>query len=286
MTPPERATEDHRRDEVEDHDRGLLFDMQRLVGRRRALAWVGGTALAALAGCSASTSTTGTSSATTASSVGSRGHRRRRRRRHPGGDRRPLPGRRVQREERAERERRRAQRHPLVVRLLDDDRAGRSADDPAHAGRGRRRHPGRGRGGVPVALQPGRPVLHVRPGGDRRELPARRPGVRRPTAPSRSPASSRPATPGAGRTSTSRSTRASTRPRPPDRSSRPVSSPCRRTPARRVYATTGYEQSVSNLARVSLSQDMVFSDDDGVSQLATMTGDVAGGYTAALTVGL
>ena len=53
-----------------------------------------------------------------------------------------------------------------------------------------------------------------------------------------------------------------------------------------VYATTGYEQSVSNLARVSLAQDMVFSDDGAVSQLATMTGDVAGGYTAALTVGL
>jgi len=50
MTSPERPTQDHRHDEVEDHDRGLLFDMQRLVGRRRALAWVGGTALAALAG--------------------------------------------------------------------------------------------------------------------------------------------------------------------------------------------------------------------------------------------
>ena len=66
MTSPERTTQDHRHDEVEDHDRGLLFDMQRLVGRRTALAWVGGTALAALAGCAANT--TGTSSATTASS--------------------------------------------------------------------------------------------------------------------------------------------------------------------------------------------------------------------------
>jgi protocatechuate 3,4-dioxygenase beta subunit len=53
-----------------------------------------------------------------------------------------------------------------------------------------------------------------------------------------------------------------------------------------VYATTGYEQSVRNLARVSLTQDMVFADDGGVSQLATMSGDVSGGYTAALTVGL
>lgn len=30
----------------------------------------------------------------------------------------------------------------------------------------------------------------------------------------------------------------------------------------------------------------MFGDDGGVSQLATKTGDVAGGYTAALTVGL
>jgi hypothetical protein len=51
-------------------------------------------------------------------------------------------------------------------------------------------------------------------------------------------------------------------------------------------STTGYEQSVSNLSRVSLTRDMVFGDDGGVSQLATMTGSVSGGYTAALTVGL
>jgi protocatechuate 3,4-dioxygenase beta subunit len=46
-----------------------------------------------------------------------------------------------------------------------------------------------------------------------------------------------------------------------------------------VYATTGYEQSVSNLSRVSLTRDMVFGDDGGASQLATMTGSVSGGYT-------
>ena len=37
-----------------------------------------------------------------------------------------------------------------------------------------------------------------------------------------------------------------------------------------VYATTGYEQSVSNLARTSLSQDMVFGDDGGIHQIASM----------------
>jgi len=50
-----------------------------------------------------------------------------------------------------------------------------------------------------------------------------------------------------------------------------------------VYATSGYEQSVTNLAKVSLSSDLVFSD--GVSlQLAKVTGSVADGYTAMLTV--
>lgn len=51
-----------------------------------------------------------------------------------------------------------------------------------------------------------------------------------------------------------------------------------------VYATDGYEQSVTNLAQVSLSSDGVFGDDGGVHQVATMSGDVSGGYVAALTV--
>jgi protocatechuate 3,4-dioxygenase beta subunit len=53
-----------------------------------------------------------------------------------------------------------------------------------------------------------------------------------------------------------------------------------------VYAEEGYEQSVSNLSRVSLASDNVFGDDGGVSQLATVTGDVTGGYTVALNVGV
>ena len=51
-----------------------------------------------------------------------------------------------------------------------------------------------------------------------------------------------------------------------------------------VYATKGYEQSVSNLAAVSLANDNVFGDDAGVHQLATVTGSVADGYVATLTV--
>ena len=53
-----------------------------------------------------------------------------------------------------------------------------------------------------------------------------------------------------------------------------------------VYATTGYEQSVSNLSQVSLAGDMVFGDDGGIHQLATMSGDALEGYTAALTIGV
>jgi protocatechuate 3,4-dioxygenase beta subunit len=52
-----------------------------------------------------------------------------------------------------------------------------------------------------------------------------------------------------------------------------------------VYATSGYEQSVQNLAQTSLATDMVFSD--GYStQLGTVTGSVDRGMTVALNVGV
>jgi protocatechuate 3,4-dioxygenase beta subunit len=53
-----------------------------------------------------------------------------------------------------------------------------------------------------------------------------------------------------------------------------------------VYATAGYEQSVRNLAQTSLSKDMVFGDDGGIHQIATMSGSVSAGYVAALTIGV
>ncbi len=53
-----------------------------------------------------------------------------------------------------------------------------------------------------------------------------------------------------------------------------------------VYATSGYEQSVQNVSRVSLQSDNVFSDDGGIHQLATMAGSVADGFTASLTIGV
>ena len=43
---------------------------------------------------------------------------------------------------------------------------------------------------------------------------------------------------------------------------------------------------MQNLSRVSLATDMVFGDDGGVHQLATMSGYVSKGYTAALTIGI
>jgi len=51
-----------------------------------------------------------------------------------------------------------------------------------------------------------------------------------------------------------------------------------------VYALDGYPGSSSNLSRLSLATDMVFRDDGGASQLATITGDVESGYQVDLTV--
>lgn len=53
-----------------------------------------------------------------------------------------------------------------------------------------------------------------------------------------------------------------------------------------VYATDGYDGSAQNLSQTSLENDNVFGDDDGVHQLATVSGDVSGGYVATLTVGV
>jgi protocatechuate 3,4-dioxygenase beta subunit len=50
-----------------------------------------------------------------------------------------------------------------------------------------------------------------------------------------------------------------------------------------VYRQPGYEQSVTNLSRVTLATDNVFGDDGGVHELGAVTGDVTGGYTVSLT---
>jgi protocatechuate 3,4-dioxygenase beta subunit len=52
-----------------------------------------------------------------------------------------------------------------------------------------------------------------------------------------------------------------------------------------VYATAGYEASVTNLRGVTLASDMVFSDGSSL-ELATVSGSLAGGFVASLTVGV
>ena len=51
-----------------------------------------------------------------------------------------------------------------------------------------------------------------------------------------------------------------------------------------VYALAAYDGSARNLSQVTLSSDNVFGDDGGALQVATVTGDTTGGYTAALAV--
>lgn len=51
-----------------------------------------------------------------------------------------------------------------------------------------------------------------------------------------------------------------------------------------VYATSGYEQSVSNMSSVSLERDNVFGEDGGVRQLGAVTGSIAAGLTVDLSV--
>ena len=51
-----------------------------------------------------------------------------------------------------------------------------------------------------------------------------------------------------------------------------------------VYATAGYEASVSNMQQSSLQSDGVFSDDGGIHELGTITGTIASGLTVMLLV--
>jgi protocatechuate 3,4-dioxygenase beta subunit len=55
---------------------------------------------------------------------------------------------------------------------------------------------------------------------------------------------------------------------------------------RKVYATSRYSGSSSNLARTSLASDNVFGNDEAIHQLATVTGSVKEGFVANLTVGV
>jgi protocatechuate 3,4-dioxygenase beta subunit len=52
-----------------------------------------------------------------------------------------------------------------------------------------------------------------------------------------------------------------------------------------VYATSGYAQSVTNLAKISFATDNVFSDGTEL-QMSTLGGSVSAGYTASLQVAI
>ena len=54
-------------------------------------------------------------------------------------------------------------------------------------------------------------------------------------------------------------------------------------PCRTVYATSLYTGSAANLARTSITTDMVFRDGHS-HQIANVAGSVAKGYTARLTM--
>jgi protocatechuate 3,4-dioxygenase beta subunit len=51
-----------------------------------------------------------------------------------------------------------------------------------------------------------------------------------------------------------------------------------------VYATDAYRASVAAMSQVSLATDNVFGEDSAVTELATVTGSVADGYVAKLTI--
>ena len=278
MTSPEPTTQDHQQDDVEDHDRGLLFDMQRLVGRRRALAVLGGTALAALAGCAANGASTGSGTSSATSTGGDVGV-------IPEETAGPYPadgsnGKNVLSESGVVRSDIRssfgsstttAEGVPLTIRLTLVEADG---DTPVE--------------GAAVYLwhcnRDGQYSLYDRAVADENYLR----GVQASAADGTVTFTSVFPACYSGRwphihfevyTSLDEATAAGQL-----LATSQLALP--EATCSTVYATAGYEQSVRNLARVSLTQDMVFGDDGAVSQLATMSGDVPGGYTAALTVGL
>ena len=173
--------------------------------------------------------------------------------------------------------------HPLELRGVGDGRRGRAADDRARPSRTPRLRAARRRGRLPLALRPRRQLLAVLAGRRQRELPARRPGGRRQRrgdVPSIFPAcysgrwphihfevypSLDTATDEANKIATSQ-----------------IALP--KDACDTVYATAGYEQSVTNLAQVVAPSDMVFGDDGGVHQLGTVDRLGRRRATVALTV--
>ena len=165
--------------------------LTRPVSRRGALVLLGGLGLA-VAGCSGgsdstdATATTKGASSSTSTTSGAHDDDRRLDRGHrdrlhadPRGDRRSVPGRRLERTRRPRRERRRPQGHHHQLRRQERHRRRRALHDAVH-GRERRRRlqADDRRGDLRVALRPRRQLLDV-PERERPELPARGAGARR-----------------------------------------------------------------------------------------------------------
>jgi protocatechuate 3,4-dioxygenase beta subunit len=53
-----------------------------------------------------------------------------------------------------------------------------------------------------------------------------------------------------------------------------------------VYAVDGYSKSVTNLSQITIATDNVFSDDNAVTELATVTGSATSGYRATLKIAI
>ncbi|WBB68233.1 intradiol ring-cleavage dioxygenase [Micromonospora sp. WMMD812] len=53
-----------------------------------------------------------------------------------------------------------------------------------------------------------------------------------------------------------------------------------------VYATAGYDRSVTNLDSITLATDNVFGNDSAATELAAVTGNVTEGYRATLTIAI
>jgi hypothetical protein len=209
----------------------------------------------------------------------------RRPRRGARGDRRPLPRGRLERPQRAGRLGHRPQRHPLQLRLVDDHRRGGAADHQADcAGRGHRRRRQGGRGVLWHCDRDGNYSLYSQAAASENYLRGAQEADAGGTVSFKSifPACYSGRWPhihfevyGSLSDATSSG---------PIVKTSQIALPKEACEA--VYATSGYEQSVSNLSQVSLTSDNVFSDDGAIHQLATMSGDASGGYVAALTIGV
>ena len=195
----------------------------------------------------------------------------------------PYPADGSQRSERAERQRRRAKRYPVQLRRPERHRDRRPVDNQPD-GRVRVDLPAAvGPRDLHLALRSGRPLLAVLGGRHQPELPPRHSGGRFARAGSTSRRFFRRAIPGrwphihfevypslSAATSVANKSATSQ-----------IALP--KAACDQVYATSGYEASVTNLSRVTLSSDMVFSDGASL-ELATITGSVSSGLTATLSV--